>query len=1360
MRGRLMGLALGVAACTPGGNEGVRRALPPTLLSDPIVTIEPAVERTIDDEPIAYAAAGATLSVALEVEASQGLDLPASSVTFTGVPLTANGDGTWSRVLDGTEGEGPKTLDIVLVDQLGQQIRLSAADGSLPTARVGFDFTPPEANCVLFPANAHAGDTIEFILYASEPLDPATVTLNGLDEFAVGGPTIAGTVYTWTLTPPADVDLPTYTASIEATDRVGNHQAGDSLCGPSERSGTYKGIGPEVLSGTALVVTPAIDRDGTPHAAAGAEVTVTLPTAEDLDLLESVVHLGGLPLTSTDGTTWHGTLDAVIGDGPKSVAATLVDPAGNTVDLQFPSLALHADFTPPAIAAASLQRSPFFGPADLGDGVLAYTQTDAVTQAPIEITLFVTTTEDLGAPLVLSSDDPSPTSWTRLETAPRRAVWTVDPGAAADGDHHFAVTAEDLLGNRTTVPLDVGVTLQIDTEPPATGPSASEGRIQVDRAPWGTAATGGVARLTVSGDPGAVPAGATVLALSATGVVGSTVADDQGAFSGLVAAGDVPSIQVAYLDEAGNPSPSVSVQHGSWTATLGGKVRGTAFPNPHALRHRTQPLQGRADIPEVSAPGDAIAGRPGITATGTGSWRQAAASPPPEGSGMVMAYDPVREQLVLFGGRRSTLSDRTSVWDGRTWKDVTPVSGNPAARQQHAMAFDPVRQQIVLYGGLDAGSAVRDDTWVWDGSAWTELSLATQPPARRGATMAMDPHRQQVVLYGGRDADSPLDDTWIWDGTTWTEIDATPTPPARSAHAMAYDPASERVLMFGGVDQTAKGDTWAWDGTAWTDVSPSGPAPAARQLHAMAFDPVRGQVVLYGANNAGSAAETWLWDGAAWSNPWTAATPGGRSLHTMAFDPVLGQVVLVGNRSDWDVSGTWAWDGTRWQDLTSDAAQPEGRTTPGLAFDAAHGEVVMFGGASDIFLSDTWIWDGTGWHQPALSSGAPSARTGGVMAFDDTQQEVVLFGGSAGSALGDTWVWDGTGWTQRWPATSPPARVEHTMAFDPTLQEVLLFGGRTTGASADTWTWDGTTWTQRWPATSPPARVSHTMAVDAAHGELVVHGGYGGGATFLDDTWVWDGQDWTDLSPLGTEPGPRAYAAMAGDVSAGNALLLGGGAITDNGLNLDVLRDVWSWNGEGWTPVDAVGARPPARISHAMTFDAAHGDILVFGGAPDAGVGSDRLDDTWLRTSAASQIATHRFDVAWSAAGTPTDDVSQITVRWWAGADGVLDDVFTPGVSLQIWDTWRWVEVATHDAPRATPEALCWSVRVDADQPAPDACTTVTDPVRLRHLFSGPTETLHARAVAVAPAGPLGAAGTLHTANVEVTVGYRWTAPQ
>jgi hypothetical protein len=93
------------------------------------------------------------------------------------------------------------------------------------------------------------------------------------------------------------------------------------------------------------------------------------------------------------------------------------------------------------------------------------------------------------------------------------------------------------------------------------------------------------------------------------------------------------------------------------------------------------------------------------------------------------------------------------------------------------------------------------DTWEWDGENWTQVEDAG-PAARFSFAVASDTIRNRVVLFGGAiialDGPQALDDTWEWDGAAWTQQEET-GPFARSGHQMTFDSVRARTVLFGGI---------------------------------------------------------------------------------------------------------------------------------------------------------------------------------------------------------------------------------------------------------------------------------------------------------------------------------------------------------------------------------------------------------------------------------------------------------------------------------------------------------------------------------------------------------------------------------
>ncbi len=198
----------------------------------------------------------------------------------------------------------------------------------------------------------------------------------------------------------------------------------------------------------------------------------------------------------------------------------------------------------------------------------------------------------------------------------------------------------------------------------------------------------------------------------------------------------------------------------------------------------------------------------------------------------------------------------TWVWDGTNWTEKTPVN-SPSAREGATMAYDAAHGQVVLFGGDDAAGYL-NDTWVWDGTNWTEETPTASPSGRDFSVTAYDAAHGQVVLFGGDDAAGYLNDTWVWDGTNWTQETPATTPSARVAFSMAYDAALGKVVLFGGYDgNNYLADTWVWDGSNWTQESPAA-SPSPRVFPAAAYDAAQGQVVLFGGDDySGYVNDTW-----------------------------------------------------------------------------------------------------------------------------------------------------------------------------------------------------------------------------------------------------------------------------------------------------------------------------------------------------------------------------------------------------------------------------------------------------------------------------------------------------------------------
>lgn len=284
-------------------------------------------------------------------------------------------------------------------------------------------------------------------------------------------------------------------------------------------------------------------------------------------------------------------------------------------------------------------------------------------------------------------------------------------------------------------------------------------------------------------------------------------------------------------------------------------------------------------------------------------WRQAGAGIPGAhlAGELVLVYDPVRRRVLgIDHDGPQSLGVQIYAYGGAAWTPV-PVTGTlPQPATDIAAAFDRDRARLVLQRW--------DETWEWDGAAWSLVATTTAPGRVDGARMAFDAARGRCVLAGGRRFDPVLQqlvydaNTYEWDGATWTAV---PSAVARTDHAMAFDAVRGRVVMYGGVRvqpnlMTVLGDMREWDGSQWSLLTAPFVGVGTGLLQpALACDVARGRLVLAGRLPGGSSnvAQEWELVRAAaptWSTFGDNCTAAGidprLSLRALAM-PVLGRAV-------------------------------------------------------------------------------------------------------------------------------------------------------------------------------------------------------------------------------------------------------------------------------------------------------------------------------------------------------------------------------------------------------------------------------------------------------------------------------------
>ena len=110
----------------------------------------------------------------------------------------------------------------------------------------------------------------------------------------------------------------------------------------------------------------------------------------------------------------------------------------------------------------------------------------------------------------------------------------------------------------------------------------------------------------------------------------------------------------------------------------------------------------------------------------------------------------------------------------------------------------------------------------------------------------------------------------------------------------------------------------------------------------------------------------------------------------------------------------------------------------------------------------------------------------------------------------------------------------------------------------------------------------------------------------LGDTWEFDGSQWTEVSTIG--PAPRFQHAMTYDAARGKVILFGGKS------GKELLGDTWLWDGATWTQES--GPAPTARDHNAIAYDESRQAVVMFGGWDN----KTFLSDIWEWTGAWRRI--------------------------------------------------------------------------------------------------------------------------------------------
>ncbi len=576
--------------------------------------------------------------------------------------------------------------------------------------------------------------------------------------------------------------------------------------------------------------------------------------------------------------------------------------------------------------------------------------------------------------------------------------------------------------------------------------------------------------------------------------------------------------------------------------------------------------------------------------------------------------------VLVTGQSQSALrtSQLLARYESTSWLDVPQANPTiPSPRVGAMIAYDSTRKKLVLFGG-GTGTTYFGETWEWDyATGWVEnKNLTTSPPARFYGGMVFDsnPAPGRIVLFGGSGAAGELDDTWEYDGSAWTKQVPSSKPSPRHGHAVAYDPNRDRTVVYAG-DSSTLGylrDVWEYNAGAWTLI---GDAPPGKRFGAaMAYAPDRGTIVMFGGvfENIPAPGEiadriptndTWSYNGSSWTQLQTMLAPPARSLASLtAVTPPSDsgtfehQLILVGGAQgggDPPLADEWHLGLNGWNEVTPHYLPPA-RFGAADVYDSDLEAVVSWGGRGASISDEAWSYDEV-WHQlPELD--VTELRYFHVAAYDPKRHRMVSFGGydqpftlrneTFENSFGYPGQISSEPWVKVLPTTSPTARYNGVLAYDGT--ELVLFGGvNADGAALDeTWTYDGVTWTRELEATHPSASAKPSAAYDPVHARMVLVDSDGA-------TWTHANKTWTQVPSTAGAPAPpaRDAGAMTFDYQTGKVMLAGGQ------LDQHYYTDIWELDGDAWHEVEVIGIGPLPRSYFGFVSSRQARQTFVIGGA-------------------------------------------------------------------------------------------------------------------------------------------------------------------
>ncbi len=662
-----------------------------------------------------------------------------------------------------------------------------------------------------------------------------------------------------------------------------------------------------------------------------------------------------------------------------------------------------------------------------------------------------------------------------------------------------------------------------------------------------------------------------------------------------------------------------------------------------------------------------------LALTGSPVWARlaAAGTAPARRSGHTTIFDPVRYRLLVFGGIPNGSNSRLNdVWEltlagTPTWSPLAPQGSVPPGISDHAAIYDPIRDRMIVQGGR-VGSTDQSSTYVLSLAGtptWSLLSVGVFGLARSDHSAIYDPMRDRMLVHGGHSNGADLNTTYALDLTSltpWVQLPSTGSIPQRRAHSAIYDPLLDRMVLFGGFASLAPlGDAWQLDlnTLAWSPIGPTGSAPNPRGEHTAIYDAAATRMIVYGAASTSQAYAFSVAEPLVWSTygDGTVIPPVERSYHCAIYDPVTAHMLIFFGDTGFSpyipLGDAWrlSFGATPgWAQLNTPSNALAGAGSVAV-FDPQRGQAIITRSSSTRLTLE----GSPSWFPQNLSGYSAADQRSSI--YDPVRDRVIVFGGHRGSTFTDeVYALSLAGtptWTQLSTVASPGARSSHVALYDPVRDRMIVFGGVDgNGARSDLWalSLSGTpTWTQLSPGGPSPTGRSHASAYyDSRRDRMVVYGGYTD--TYSQELWslaLSGTPQWHLLQPVGVPPSERVGESAVYDPLRDRMILFGG---EHQGPSLERFQDSWLLEGDGPVAGPDLRAYPGIEVFGAVAAPVTWNLVVANHGTSPLSVSQITAGDPTISVGAAAPFvlapgAMRRIPINWSPAASATSATVIVT---------------------------------------------------------------------------------------------------------------------